>query len=39
MGTPHRISRDIFSVKPDSIGKTRVLTTMVAGKVVFSEGK
>ncbi len=33
------LSQDIFSVKPDEIGKTEVLTTMVAGKVVFEHGK
>lgn len=33
------LSQDIFSVKPEDIGKTKVLTTMVAGKVVFAEGK
>jgi predicted amidohydrolase YtcJ len=33
------LSQDIFSVKPDDISKTKVLTTMVAGKIVFSEGK
>jgi len=32
------LSQDIFSVKPEEINKTRVLTTMVAGKVVFAEG-
>jgi predicted amidohydrolase YtcJ len=31
------ISQDIFSVKPEEISKTIVLTTMVAGKVVFAE--
>ena len=29
------LSQDIFSVKPEEISKTRVMTTMVAGKVVF----
>jgi predicted amidohydrolase YtcJ len=33
------LSQDIFSVKPEEIGKTQVVTTMVAGKVVFAEGK
>lgn len=33
------LSQDIFSVKPEEIAKTKVLTTMVAGKVVFAEGK
>jgi len=33
------LSQDIFSVKPEEISKTRVVTTMVAGKVVFAEGK
>jgi hypothetical protein len=32
------LSQDIFSVKPEEISKTRVMTTMVAGRVVF-EGK
>jgi predicted amidohydrolase YtcJ len=32
------LSQDIFSVKPEEIGQTKVVTTMVAGKVVF-EGK
>ncbi len=27
------LSQDIFSVPPETIGKTRVLTTMVGGKV------
>jgi predicted amidohydrolase YtcJ len=30
------LSQDIFSVPPETIGKTRVLTTMVGGKVVYS---
>jgi predicted amidohydrolase YtcJ len=30
------LSQDIFSVKPADISKTKVLTTMVAGKVVYS---
>jgi len=33
------LSQDIFSVKPEDIGKTKVLTTMIAGKVVFTEAK
>jgi hypothetical protein len=33
------LSQDIFSVKPEEIAKTRVMTTMVAGKVVFANGK
>jgi predicted amidohydrolase YtcJ len=33
------LSQDIFSVKPEDIAKTKVLTTMVAGKVVFAAGK
>lgn len=33
------LSQDIFSVKPEEIGKARVVITMVAGKVVFMEGK
>jgi predicted amidohydrolase YtcJ len=32
------LSQDIFSVKPEDISKTKVVTTMVAGKVVF-DGK
>lgn len=31
------LSQDIFSVNPEKIGKTRVMTTMVAGKVVFAQ--
>jgi len=30
------LSQDIFSVKPEKISKTKVLSTMVAGKVVYS---
>ncbi|MGC1520581.1 MAG: amidohydrolase [Steroidobacteraceae bacterium] len=30
------LSQDIFSVPPETIGKTRVLTTMVGGKIVYS---
>jgi hypothetical protein len=32
------LSQDIFSVKPEDISKTTVMTTMVAGRVVF-DGK
>ncbi len=32
------LSQDIFSVKPDEIGNTKVLTTMVA-EVVYERGK
>jgi predicted amidohydrolase YtcJ len=31
------LSQDIFSVSPDTIGKTRVTMTMVGGKVVYAE--
>ena len=30
------LSQDIFSVKPEDISKTKVVTTMVAGKIVFA---
>ena len=37
------LSQDIFTVPLESVGKTRVLTTMVGGKIVYSapriEGK
>jgi predicted amidohydrolase YtcJ len=33
------LSQDIFAVLHDEIGKTRVMMTMVAGKVVFTEAK
>ena len=33
------LSQDIFSVKPEEIGKAKVVITMVGGKVVFTEGK
>jgi predicted amidohydrolase YtcJ len=33
------LSQDIFLVKPEEISKTKVLTTMVAGKVVYELGK
>jgi predicted amidohydrolase YtcJ len=29
------LSQDLFGVPPEDIGKTRVLLTMVGGKVVF----
>jgi predicted amidohydrolase YtcJ len=29
------LSQDIFAVSPESLGKTRVVTTMVGGKIVF----
>jgi predicted amidohydrolase YtcJ len=29
------LSQDIFSAAPESIGKTRVVTTMVGGKIVY----
>jgi predicted amidohydrolase YtcJ len=29
------LSQDIFTAPPDAIGKTRVLTTMVGGKIVY----
>jgi len=32
------LSQDIFSMKPEEIGKARVVITMVGGKVVFREG-
>jgi len=32
------LSQDIFSVKSEEIGKTKVMTTMVAGKIVYEEG-
>ena len=31
------LSRDIFSAKPEEVGKTRVTLTMVGGKVVFEQ--
>ncbi len=31
------LSQDIFSVSPDTIGKTRVTMTLVGGKVVYTE--
>ncbi len=30
------LSQDIFSIKPEEISKTKVVTSMVAGKVVYS---
>ncbi len=33
------LSQDIFSIKPEEIGKTRVEITMAGGKVVFTDGK
>ena len=30
------LSQDIFSVPPETLGKTRVVTTMVGGKIVYS---
>lgn len=33
------LSQDIFSIKPEEIGKVRVVITMVGGKVVFTEGR
>ena len=30
------LSQDIFSIKPEEISRTKVLTTMVAGKVAYS---
>jgi predicted amidohydrolase YtcJ len=33
------LSQDVFSVNPEEIGKTKVLTTMIAGKVVYEQGK
>jgi len=33
------LSQDIFSVKPEEIGKTKVLITMAGGKVVFRKGE
>jgi predicted amidohydrolase YtcJ len=30
------LSQDIFSVPPETIGKTRVLTTVVGGKIVYT---
>lgn len=33
------LSQDIFSAKPEQIGKTKVVLTMAGGKVVFEESK
>lgn len=33
------LSQDIFSIKVEEIAKTKVVITMVGGKVVFAEGK
>ena len=33
------LSQDIFSAKPEDIGKARVVMTMAGGRVVFTEGK
>ena len=33
------LSQDIFSVKPEDIGKAKVVLTMAGGKVVFTDGK
>jgi predicted amidohydrolase YtcJ len=33
------LSRDIFSIPPEEIGKTHVVMTMVGGKIVFNEMK
>jgi predicted amidohydrolase YtcJ len=33
------LSQDIFSIKAEEIAKTKVVITMVGGKVVFAEGK
>jgi hypothetical protein len=30
------LSQDIFSVPPETLGRTRVITTMVGGKIVYS---
>ena len=30
------LSQDIFTVPPETVGKTRVVTTMVGGKIVYS---
>ena len=31
------ISQDLFKVEPNQIGKTKVLMTMVGGKVVYKD--
>jgi predicted amidohydrolase YtcJ len=33
------LSQDIFSVPPESIARTRVLTTMVGGKIVYEASR
>ena len=33
------LSQDIFSAPPENIGKTRVLTTMVGGKIVYTASR
>lgn len=33
------LSQDIFTAKPEDISKTKVLTTVVGGKIVFEAGK
>lgn len=33
------LSQDIFSIKPEDIGKAKVVLTMAGGKVVFTDGK
>lgn len=33
------LSQDIFSLKPEQIGKTKVEITMVGGKIVFTNGR
>ena len=33
------LSQDIFSIPQENIGATRVVTTMVGGKVVYAEGR
>jgi hypothetical protein len=33
------LSQDIFAVPPETIGKTRVVTTMVGGKIVYDAAK
>ena len=33
------LSQDIFSVNPEEISKTKVMTTIVAGKIVYEGGR
>jgi len=33
------LSQDIFAVPPETIGKTRVVTTMVGGKIVYGAAR